>query len=371
MEGVSQKRKIASSRGSQYDFAEVKLRENKSASEADMMNPKKIKSKAPTEINKENFCQLLRAHICQKNNLNCIRSFYTSGLNTDDEAAVSVLMSCRSRTFNMIESEKQLSMQHMFLDCIESTTIVHKRKKEDSGDPEGGKGYIRYNMDYSLPQCDPNCKEKEIPVCRECFAFAYDFKVTDIKKFSDLTKNMDNPHTVLNLNSRKITDATIPQGTYNAIEDVFYRNLDEYAPDPMWIKAAKMPLADAQQMALVWLIDFFDTNAEVSPTDDCLKIHVTYKTEVYTSYKTSLERCDCPSESDRPKPISEQRFMELWNCVFPRVYTQSACDIPGKCDLCADIDIGMRQAETKIEAQAFKDAHILHRGGFFMPQRHQ
>jgi len=138
--------------------------------------------------------------------------------------------------------------------------------------------------------------------------------------------------------------------------------------DAVWVKAAKTPLADTQQLAVIWIGDFFEKTAEISPTDDKARINVTFKEEVYTAYLKSFEGLTLPS-GEEIATTCRSRFIELWNVLYPRYYTQCSCDIPGKCDNCSVIDVGMRTAEDRATIEMFKEAHVLNRGGFFMPQR--
>ena len=65
------------------------------------------------------------------------------------------------------------------------------------------------------------------------------------------------------------------------------------------------------------------------------------------------------------------RFLELWKVLYPNAVDRPRCDIAGKCDTCYNIDVGRKNATCDAEAEQFKKAHLLHRGGLFMLERQE
>jgi len=85
-------------------------------------------------------------------------------------------------------------------------------------------------------------------------------------------------------------------------------------------------LADTQQIAVIFLEEFFSLVGDVSPTGDEVKISVHFKNEVYKAYKTKLESAGV---DDAKKAVSYQRFLQLWDYLFPYYVKRPHCDIPG------------------------------------------
>ena len=217
---ITHKRHISSSAGSSYDFSEVKRRNNKlSKRDDELASVAHLKKHLPVTENISFFHSLLLDHTCQKSSsgLNCIRTSFQEGFNFDDNTSSELLLNCRKTTFTMNKSESQNEMMRQFHQSIRDKKIVSSKEGETS---------LRYEMDYHLCRDSTN----PVPVCRECFAFAYNFSVTDIKKYAELSKSQEDRRPVANLNAATMTDATIPSGTYNEIEDMFIRNLNYYKP---------------------------------------------------------------------------------------------------------------------------------------------
>jgi len=131
------------------------------------------------------------------------------------------------------------------------------------------------------------------------------------------------------------------------------------------VEAAITPFSEHYQDCILWLNWFFKTFGDKMPNFDEIRLSLMGKTEVYEHYKKD-------SISDRGEHyqlVSYSMFVSLWNICFPHCVIRPFCDIPGKCDICFEID-KMRQAtDTTIVQEHLRQAHLLHRGGMFMLER--
>lgn len=64
-------------------------------------------------------------------------------------------------------------------------------------------------------------------------------------------------------------------------------------------------------------------------------------------------------------------FLDLWNSLFPRVTCRDFKNIPGKCQICWEIDRKRRTNSDRLIQLRLKEAHCMHRGGFFMLERQE
>jgi len=141
----------------------------------------------------------------------------------------------------------------------------------------------------------------------------------------------------------------------------YYLNIDQKQ-----IRAALTPLADTQQFATIWLEHYFETYGDQAPNRDETHLMIMQKTDLYNLYKHEMDT------SNPPRPIvSKTRFNSLWNVLFPKCRCRPWCDIPGKCDICYEIDRLRRTEEDSIVQEKLKEAHHMHRGGMFMLERHE
>lgn len=79
-----------------------------------------------------------------------------------------------------------------------------------------------------------------------------------------------------------------------------------------------------------------------------------------------MEKSEPPRQT-----VSNNRFNKLWEVLFPKCRSRPWCDIPGKCNLCYEIDRQRHTEEDSIVQDMLKKAHLLHRGGMFMLERNE
>jgi len=112
--------------------------------------------------------------------------------------------------------------------------------------------------------------------------------------------------------------------------NVFSGNFPKFI-DPKMIRAAMSPLAEAQQLATLWMESYFDrfvlfcsctlyvTHSIIfylrfgdhAPNKDLTKISVVEKQEIFTLYVRDL--------GEKAALIDIKRFYEIWNVIFPKI----------------------------------------------------
>jgi hypothetical protein len=132
------------------------------------------------------------------------------------------------------------------------------------------------------------------------------------------------------------------------------------------VKASLAPFADNQQFAIVWLENYFQKYADSAPNKDEIHLLIMQKKDLYERYRAEYLACNRSEEL-----VSYPRFIELWNVIFPKAVTRPWCSIPGKCNVCGEIDRLRRVSQDNYVQQCLRDAHHLHRGGMFMLERQE
>ena len=131
--------------------------------------------------------------------------------------------------------------------------------------------------------------------------------------------------------------------------------------------AAHTPLAETQQMCVLWLEGYFEKYGDQAPNRDETHLQIMQKMDLYEQYVRDTIRQS--GQDGRVVPYS--RFIILSATVFPSCITRPWCDIPGKCDICYRIDKLRRTSEDAIVQEKLKECHHLHRAGMFMLERNE
>ena len=130
------------------------------------------------------------------------------------------------------------------------------------------------------------------------------------------------------------------------------------------LRAGLTPLAEVQHLCKIWLEDFFERQGDMDPDSDDVNIQLTLRKELFKKYSSEMS-------SRKRQYVSEKRFNEIWNVIFPHHRIRPYCDKPGHCDLCYEVDRGRRTATTKAAEKRFTEAHFIHRCGLFMLEREE
>jgi hypothetical protein len=132
-------------------------------------------------------------------------------------------------------------------------------------------------------------------------------------------------------------------------------------------RAAIIPRADAQIMAVIWLENYIYVYGDDSPTFEEVHLATQYKRTVYQEYIKHFSVVCSP-----PRPtVSYRKFVELWNGLYPEVLSRPYSDVVGKCNLCFKIHEIRTTSKNSAAQLKAKEAHQLHRGGMFMRERYE
>lgn len=136
--------------------------------------------------------------------------------------------------------------------------------------------------------------------------------------------------------------------------------------DDEMVKAALTDQSYAVSMTIEWMNDYFQYG-DFKPNGDKVSLPVDTKKEVYEEYKADMRIRDFFPVS----VVDRTKFDRIWNKLYPNTQLRSWVNIPGKCDICMEIDILRRQkpSPTATQNKALQQAHLLHRGGLIMLER--
>jgi hypothetical protein len=96
------------------------------------------------------------------------------------------------------------------------------------------------------------------------------------------------------------------------------------------------------------------------------EVFVQEKKDAFAAYQTAF----LPMKSEGEVELFNlQRFSEVWDVIFPEYRYRKWCDIPGHCATCKHIEEARNSTTDLLVHQMAKEAHLLHRGGLFMPER--
>ena len=131
------------------------------------------------------------------------------------------------------------------------------------------------------------------------------------------------------------------------------------------VTAAITPLAERQMFAVLWQQDYFETFGQQIPNADRETLLVEMsKSQVYDKYKE-----DFINQNRHDDILSSVVFLSLWRYVLPECRLRPWCCIPGTCHFCGHLN-RLRQSTSDREVhKRLKEAHLLHRGGFFQKLR--
>jgi hypothetical protein len=99
------------------------------------------------------------------------------------------------------------------------------------------------------------------------------------------------------------------------------------------LKSSIIPFSDKQQYATVWLERFFKVHGDCAPNRNEVHLSIMHRKDLYDQYVE-----DFTSSNRTQQIVSYSRFNELWNVLFPWAINRPWCSIPGKCNVCGEID---------------------------------
>lgn len=133
--------------------------------------------------------------------------------------------------------------------------------------------------------------------------------------------------------------------------------------DREMIRAAMTPASPAQIFAKLFIIDYVESFADVSPNSNDEFVTASTRKQVFDEYEEYCNRHNV-------EPIGLMRFYKIWSVLFPTLKLRPWKNVVGKCDVCYEIDRRRKSGEcTRCEHEALKQLHHLHRGGLVMIER--
>lgn len=129
------------------------------------------------------------------------------------------------------------------------------------------------------------------------------------------------------------------------------------------VRSAIQPTATSQVFAMKWIDHYWDAFADFTPNEYQAHISMPTKLDVWQEYVNDMKKI-----SSTPT-VSNERFNELWNALFPQYLMRPWINIPGKCETCYEIDQLRKNSTSKQQKIALTQCHLLHRGGLFMKER--
>lgn len=121
-------------------------------------------------------------------------------------------------------------------------------------------------------------------------------------------------------------------------------------------------MSDSDVHCVNWLEEYFKNYGDAMPNRDEIRLSICTKKELHELYMRSRKDLQFPV-------VSYSQFCNLWNTLFPNCKIRSWVDIPGKCEVCYEIDTLRRKSENINVQMWLSKAHVLHRGGMFMLER--
>eukprot|EP01038_Epipyxis_sp_PR26KG_P018073 gene18073-25359_t len=152
---------------------------------------------------------------------------------------------------------------------------------------------------------------------------------------------------------------------FDDVQNIFNINLEGTNIDDEMVRAALTDKSYATSMTIEWMNDYFQYG-DFKPNGDGVYLPIDTIKELYNEYKADMQLRDFYPKS----VVDSTKFGRIWNKLYPKTRLRAWIDIPGKCDICMEIDIMRRKtSRTEIQNKALQQAHILHRGGMIMLER--
>jgi hypothetical protein len=118
------------------------------------------------------------------------------------------------------------------------------------------------------------------------------------------------------------------------------------------------PLADTQQMCVVWIEDYFTRFGDQKPDSDKQEIRIS-SPDVKSLYHEYVQNMESMGEVI----VHETLFKQLYQVIYPEFSIRRFCHIPGKCDNCEENEELGKSSQADIK-EARKQLHMLHRSTY-------
>jgi len=234
------------------------------------------------------------------------------------------------------------------------------------------------------------------PICRQSFCALHNFSkhkfekaVEHIKAYPDaiqfpLESYRDEcTHSYTYSETHSIYSANVPDfGEFNNFyySNVYFCLTNLYFTDLDMLTASMIPNRDKDIMAAQWLEDRFLKYGDHSPNSSNHFLSETFKVDVFRMYEVEQLHYGLPV-------MDSSNFNSLWNALYPKylvrpwlnvpgkfffnynLFNFFKNNVPGKCNICYQIDQRRKKGGSKVVMEALKQCHHMHRGGMFMLER--
>ena len=301
------------------------------------MNDLVISPKDPIEL-KDIVKVIENCNECCGNN-NCIKNaFKTDGVYFEEKCKAAVLK-YRNIIHNMTKFEKD-------------SFIISKFKKACLSLNQNGRNQMSYQI--------KNYKNKDVEICGASFLTLFD--ITKYK-WETVSRAIKSNEGCTELAVQKLKDVTLFDYTHSQAMKIIESNIKSgtYNVNELVVDGLT-PYAESNQFARIWIDNYFNNFADSKPNHITIHAALTYRKDLWEQYKLEMELIN-------QSFLDESYFNRLWHVLFPFYEIRQWLNVPGKCDICMEIDKVRRTSTDKDTLSAAKQAHLLHKAGMFGLER--
>jgi hypothetical protein len=152
------------------------------------------------------------------------------------------------------------------------------------------------------------------------------------------------------------------------IDKVIYNNDCNFlcSLDLKMIQLVACRRSDAHMRAFAWFEAYFDLHGDKMPNRAEIHLENQPKILLWQIYSRETEVL---YDFDDVETLPYTTWNDLWMSCFPHCKVREYKQVTGKCWTCFWInDMRKRSSEKRVHV-ALKDLFMMHRGGFFMPER--
>ena len=123
------------------------------------------------------------------------------------------------------------------------------------------------------------------------------------------------------------------------------------------ISQSLVPSSSTQITATIWLNNYCKGFGDHQPNNNIICISVNDKKDLWEEYRDNMLKID-------EEFVCYQRFLVIWNSIYPNYQLRQQGNVVGKCKTCYEIDSIRKTTKDPIQLEAAKELHHLHKGNF-------
>lgn len=289
--------------------------------------------------------------------------------NYDLTAAYDFFRSRQDSTFKLgYSSERQARLTKLFLEFSKFNSRTGKWEHDYSVFYSGQKYFVCERVFADLHGFTKTAFEKEAQTQKG--ALLSQVLENEVDDFDDDDDDNDDVQEISHSSdffslSSVYRDDTLHPFSILEHEEIFMENVRGTLnmKIPEFTRCAMTPLAEKQSLCIAWLDEYFKTYSDHSPNSLLSKVSLTFKKDLYDLYVRAMKE-------QSVSVVTYQRFLKLWQVLFPYCINRPWCNVPGKCETCFMIQQarGVNGLDRKT-ALMLQKCHSIHRGGLFMLER--